>query len=313
MALGGGGIGGAIGGLVGTAIAGKGGEGSLRQAFEIFNKLETSNFDMRSLSPPEIRVFAEAFPQVYDAVIKGQPTLPEVSQEGRGAQLWGLSRFETIAREGLPTAQRMAVDEAQRQVAGGSRAIEDQILQDMAQRGRLGGGDEIAARLAGASASQNLAAEQGRNVAEMSLQNMLAGTQGAFGAGGQIRASDEAMSRSRADAMNRFNELASTLGTNAAAANAAARERVMMFNVGTRQRTGEESALARYGTEESNINRQNALRGQKFGQEVTKATGESNALTDIADLQEKRRLQTIMAAQSIGQGAGGAAGGAFGF
>jgi len=308
----GGGIGGAIGGAIGLLFAGEGGEDKLKEALRIWDKLELSNFDMRSLSPPEIRVFAEAFPEQYDAVIRGEPVLPEDSAEGRDAQLRGLARFEQVAREGLPTSERLAVEDTQRQLAAGSRSLEDEILTDLAARGRLGAGDELAARMAGASASQNAAAAMGRDLAQMKVANRLGAAETAAGMGSRLRAQDIDLSSRRADAMNRFNELASQLGTQAARDNALARERAQAFNVGTKQRTGEEAAQARYGTELENLTRQNALKGASFGQSLAKTQGQTGALTDLADLEEKRRLQRIMMGQSIGQGVGQTAGGLFG-
>src|SRR3972149_208358 len=217
------GLGGSIGGLIGMLFAGEGGEKRLKEALRIWNKLETSNFDMRSLSPPEIRIFAEAFPEVADRVMVGGPALPEESLVGRGAQLRGLERFETLAREGLPTAQRLAVEESQRQVAGSARSLDEQILQDLAQRGRLGAGDEISARLAGSSAAQNLAATQGRDLAEIRIANMLGGTEAAAGLGGPVRGGGIGLFCRRAPALKRANELASTLGSQAARENALAR------------------------------------------------------------------------------------------
>lgn len=303
------GLGGAIGGAIGYALAGQGGTKQYKKALQIWEKLKTSDFDMRELSPPEIQVFAQAFPEVYDAVIKGQPELPQDSAEGRGAQLQGLRTFEDVAREGLPTAERMAADEAMRQSQATSRSIEDSVLQDLAQRGRLGAGDEIAARMAGAGVAQNQAAQSGADMARMRVANRLSGAEQAAALGGQIRGQDVAVSQARADAMNRFNELASQLGTQAAQQNAAARERAQAYNVGTAQHVGEENVQSRHQTELENLTRRNALKNQLFGQQVTKAGGTTQALYGLGNLEEAKRLERIKLGQSVGQGVGGAVGG----
>jgi len=308
----GGGIGGAIGAGIGLAFAGRGGRRELRRALQVWEQLKTSDFDFSNIPAPDLRMFAEAFPELAQAVLPPEAVLPEESQVGRGAQLRGLGRFERIAEEGLPLAERLAVEDAQRRIGREARSVDETILADLAARGRLGAGTEIAARAGTSQRASQLAATQGRDLAEMIAMNRLGGAQAAFQAGGEVRRGDVALSQSRADAMNRLNELRSRLATESAFENRAARERAQAFNVGTRQRIGEQSALTRRAARETDVNRQNALRQAVFGQQATRAQGMADVLAQLSDYQEQRRRQRVAGGQQIGQGVGSTVGGLFG-
>lgn len=314
MAGAGAGVGSSVGGILGgvgvlAGLGGPGGDKQRAQALKVWQDLQTANFDMRAIPPADLKVFAQEFPQTYNAVIQGQPQQVQDSQQGRAAEIQGLGRFNQIAQEGMPTAERLAAEDAQHGLQQQYQANQESVLSDLAQRGRLSGGDEIAARMAGAQGSQNLAAQMGSNLAQQSAQNRMFGAQQAAQMGSQLRGEDVALSGQNANIMNRFNELASQMNTQAAQYNAGAAERAQAANVATRQHVGEANALGQYGTATENLNRQNALRQQGFNNQVTKTQGVSNALLQDAFARDQERRNKEQAIVGVGQGAGGLVGG----
>lgn len=306
------GIGGALGGAIGMAFAGKSGKEYYKKALAAVEKLQLSDFDMRSLSAPELRAVSEAFPDLYQEVISGQASQVQEPMAGRGAQLRGLSRFETMAREGLPTAERIAAQEAQRGLAAQAKNADEAVLQDLAQRGQLSGGDEISARLATGQQAHNLAAQQGTNLAMMGIENRMRGMQGAQSAAGALRGQDINVAGQNADLMNRFNELASQLGSERARYNAAARERSQMYNVGNRQRIGDFNTIARGQMGERNQDTQNRLRALATQERMGKTNMLVDAYGNMGQFQDNQRAARIALGRGVGEGVGGAAGGALG-
>jgi hypothetical protein len=307
-------IGGLVGGIAGLAgLGGKGGKSEMKQAAGIWKTLKESNFDFRSLTAPQLRVLGEMMPEVYSAIVPPEAQQITEPGEGREAQLGALSQVQDVAAEGLPAADRQAILEAQQAAAQLQQRGTEATLQNLAARGRLGGGTELAARLAAGSEGANIGADlAGQASAESALRRLAAAGQ-AGQMGGQLRGADVQTELANKQFVERFNELVAQMQTQAAAQNAAARERAQQYNLQTRQRVGEANPLLKYQTELGNIERQNLLRGQQFGQQATKIAGQSGALGQLGGYKEKRRAQNIGAITDIGAGLGGVGGAALGF
>ena len=309
----GGGVGSAAGGIaVLLGAGGKGGDAERKRALQVWEKLKAVNFDFREIPAPDLKVFATLYPQLYTAVLPLQPTQVKDSTEMRQVQLQSLAQLQRVAREGLPTAERVAAQEAQRSVGNEAERAQEAVLQDLAQRGRLSGGDEIAARIVGNQGATNLAAQQGADLAKLSSSNRLYGTQAAGDLAGGIRTADTNLAGRNADIINRFNEIVSQLGTEQAKSNAAAANAAGLYNAQTKQNVGTQNALAGYDAATANLQRSNALKQQGYENELSKLKGLTFQLNDLAAQKDEERRNKIAAISGIGQGVGSLAGGAIG-
>jgi hypothetical protein len=309
----GGGIGGAIGGIAVLAGAGgKGGDRYYKEALEVWKKLKDPEFDMRELSAPQLRVFAEYFPEVYDVVIPQNIKTIAESPELRLSELRSLKKYERMADEGLPLSERLAEQEAGRRLAGEAARNFDTARADLARQGRLGSTDELlAANLASSQAAES-ARGLGADLAARSEQAKLTGLAGGLGAASGIRGEDYRAASENAGIMNRLAEYIANQGTEANRFAAEARGAAANANVGNAQRIGESNVLNKYATGESNLERRNRLRGLLADYQLQKASGLSGALNAFGlkkDQDKAAREQTIM---SIGRGVGQAGGGAAG-
>lgn len=306
----GGGIGGAIGGIIALATQ-KGLPRELREIISLWRNLQRPDFDMSQLTAPQLSVVAEVAPQFYDAFIQGEVAVPEDQPGIRGAQVRALDQLERVRQEGLPLSERLAAEDQQRALATEAMRTQGSILRQLAERGRAGGGTELALRMAGAQQSSELARGMGSDLAQQAAQNRIQAAYGVGELGRGIRAQDIALSEAKAQHINRFNEMVSQLRTRAAMDAAAARERAQAYNVGTRQRIADTNPFARYETSLANLTRRNQLRQQAFGNEVTRLGGLSGALQEKANAEIAREMARQQNITAIGQGVGSAAGGAF--
>lgn len=305
----GGGIGGVIGGIgVLAGLGGKGGDKERKLALKVWEDLKTANFDMRALSAPELQVFAEQFPELYNEVIVGQPQQVQDSPDVRAITVRSLGKLEEMSRIGLPTGERLAAETAQRRVASASDRANEAVLRDLAERHRLGAGDELAARLQANQGAQNLAAQQGSDLAQQAIQNRVGATSQAAQIAQGLRGQDIGLGTTNASLMARFNEMASQLGTQRAQENALARERAQAYNVGTKQHVGEANAMNAYQTALENLQRQNALKHIGFQENLQKTTGLAGAYSDMANWKDIQRQNRERAIIGVGQGAGQAGG-----
>jgi hypothetical protein len=138
------------------------------------------------------------------------------------------------------------------------------------------------------------------------------GLQGASQAAGQLRGQDIGVASQNAAIANRYAELFASMKTQEAQDAANARRQASMYNLGTTQRVGEANTLNRYNTMLANIERQNALRNQLFGQQLAKTQGLSGAYSDYGAYKDQQQATKAQAITGIGQGVGGLAGGALG-
>lgn len=308
-----GGAGSLLGGIFGLSSGNNdAGKKYLKQALAVWQKVQDPTFDFRNLTMDELKVLAEQSPETYQAIIPTEVRQILDSPEMRASQLGALGQIQDIGKQGgLALEDRLAAQEAQRAMAQQSQRNQASVLRNLAERGRLGGGDEIQARLLANQQAGELGRGMASDITRQALARRLGAIQSAAGLSGQIRGQDIGVSQANADITNRFNELAAGLQNQAAQYNAAARERAQGYNVQTRQRVGEQNVANKYNVNEGNLNRQNALQQQMFNNAAAKASGMSGAYGGLAQadyLQQAAKANNI---QQLAAGAGKVAGGLF--
>jgi len=314
--LGGGGAGSVLGGLgsfgggiLGMLTAPGGGDKFREKALQIVLALQDPNFDYSKISFPELAMVAEMYPQLYAAVVPQEIQTAADSPEMRAAQERGLARLEQTATEGYSTPERIAGQEAGRTIQQEGTRLRDQALSQLAQRGRAYGGDALQASLAGNQQAMELARGLGADMSRYGADRRAGAAQAAAGLAGGIRGQDLARRQAAVDSINRRNEFIASLGTQANAANAAARERAQGYNVGTRQGLNTQSQLGRYDTNKYNQAYGNQLLQTLWGDQATKAgmtMQQYNMMGLAADQDRAAHIQTY---QNAGQGLGQAGGG----
>lgn len=278
-----GGAGGLLGGVAGIAgLSGSGGEGSLRDVLKLLRKVQEPNFDFRNIDPEELTLVAEYFPNVYEAIVADDVKLAADSPEMRSAQARGVAHLERIASEGLPLGERLAAQQAGRDLAREASRVDAGILRDLRERGRAGGGTELLARSAAGQHAAERAAEFGTGVAREAVMNRLRGAVESGRAAGALRGQDISLRLANAQAANRYNEFVSALMTQAARDAAQARERAHFANVGRRQDVADYNVRNRQATSERNLDRRNTLQQWLGDFRLRKAGAQAGALSDLA-------------------------------
>lgn len=306
----GGGLGGAIGGIAVLAGAGgKGGDKFYKKAVEILEKIKEPTFDMRELTAPELQIFAEYFPEIYNAVVPDDVKQVVDSPVARDAQVRNLGRLETIAEEGLPLSERLATQQAGDALQGEIAAADRGVRSDLARRGRLGGGEEVVARQQANQNAIELANQLGTGLAQEAIGNRRDAISEAAGLGGQLRSGDIDLSRMNADIANRFNEMRTGRQDEAARYAAGARERAGFGNVENRQRVGEANTLAAYENAAGNLDRRNRLLQQAFSNTVNRSSLLADAYMRRGLQKDQDKAARERSIVGIGQGLGQAGGG----
>jgi hypothetical protein len=93
-----------------------------------------------------------------------------INQAMRQKQLQALGGVEQLSQTGLSAIDRAALSEIQNEIAMQERGQRESILQNMAQRGISGSGQELAAQLQSSQAASQLASQQGMQQAAQAQQ-----------------------------------------------------------------------------------------------------------------------------------------------
>lgn len=131
-----------------------------------------------------------------------------INQAMRQKQLQAIGGIEELSETGLSAIDRAALTEIQNQIATQERGQRESILQNMAQRGISGSGQELAAQLQGSQAASQQASTQGMQQAAQAQRARMQALSSLSEMSGGIEQTDfqrEAQRQEAQDAINRFN------------------------------------------------------------------------------------------------------------
>ncbi|NDB61712.1 hypothetical protein EB001_25215 [bacterium] len=129
---------------------------------------EIPEIELQKYSTPEALTYLGNFtPEELQAT--GLPS-GVINQAMRSKQLQALGGYEQLSQTGLSAIDRAALSEIQNQIATQEKGQRESILQNMAQRGLSGSGQELAAQLQSSQAASQLASQQGMQQAAQAQQ-----------------------------------------------------------------------------------------------------------------------------------------------
>lgn len=124
------------------------------------------------------------------------------------AQMQALGALKGVSQTGMTSADKARLNQIQQQMQTQEQGQRQQIMQNFAQRGLAGSGNELLAQLTNAQNSANQGNQQGLNVAANAQQNALNALGQYGGMAGQMNQQQfgqQAQTAQAADLMNRFN------------------------------------------------------------------------------------------------------------
>jgi hypothetical protein len=291
-------VGGLVSGLVNLSRGVGGGKekDALKQVRDLYGDLPLPEYE--NLIAPQLYSTGEMSPEIYDAIIRGDTPQIEEDPALRESQLTGLKGMEQVAREGLPLRDRLAAQDAQRSLSQELTRADEGVLSNLKQRGRAGGGTELAARLATQGRAAETARGIGSDLAQQAVTNRLGALQQLPGLAGQIRGQDVNTSAQNAAMQQRYNEFVSNLQTEAAMNSTNAKNRAQEMNLGNRQRIADSNVGAKYG---ASIDR-NQLQNQMFDARQSKIGGQAGALGALGQFYTDRETAKQRQIQAAGAG-----------
>ncbi len=238
-----------LGSIIGN-IAGSGDRkkaDALKQsALDNISGLKLPQLEQLKIQMEELRSQGELTPEMEATITQQMSEMGNVSTDPRlkDAQMAALTKMMGMSEGGLSAQDRLRLNDTRRTIAGDTHAADEQILQQMAQRGAGGSGAELAARIMSSQGQADRAARAGDEIAAQANAQALQAMMNSGTMGGQIREQDfgeQARKAEAADAVNRFNAANqqqvvsrnTSARNDAQGANLTSKQRIADANVGT--------------------------------------------------------------------------------
>jgi hypothetical protein len=312
-------VGTAAASLVGGAISGNQAKNAAKRQADDMARIQSMYNDLKAPSVEEQQAILERLayegdysPEALEALGLGPSSMENVQadQQALDAQVDALNKMREISQGGLTEADEAAAREIQRKTDSSDMARRKSVLNEMAQRGVLGSGMELAAKLQGAQDSTQNQADANDKLIQQAQARALQALSQTGGLSEQMRyqSFNEGSQKAQAkDAINKFNLNNRQDISNQNIGN---RNQAQLRNLGARQAVS--NANTGLSNEEQLHNK--ALLQQDFDNQLNLTNAKANRASNTAaanyGVGQARAAQTGAILQGIG-GALGAGLGAY--
>lgn len=294
-----------IGGLMGQDAASADRAAARRayeQALAQYSGINLPSIADQSLSLEDFQNAGTLSPEMLQAIALGQTELAGVSTDPRlaGSQMSALEQITNMASGKMSPGEEAGFTLARNNAASEMQAKNQQLLQEMQQRGQAGSGMELMSRLkanqSGAQMLQNAQLEEAKAM-QQARQQALAQQ---ANLSSSIRNQDYSEASNLANAKDAIARYNAQNSQNVAATNVGARNTAQQSNLTNAQN------IANMNTQTGNQQQMHnkGLIQQNFGNQMQLAGAKANALTGNATQLNQSAAQTAGQYAGIGQGVG---------
>lgn len=294
-----------IGGYIGQQQAGAdrdAANAARRQALAQYANINIPDSEKMRLALEEYQSTGQMTPEMQQAIELGQSEMQNVSTDPRlrASQMQALEQMAGMASGQMTTADTAGFELSRQNAAGEMQAKNNQILQEMQQRGQAGSGAELLAKLksnqTGADMLQKSQLEQAQVMQNARMQALM--QQGNMS--GELRGQDytEASNMAKAkDAISRFN---AENQQNVSNTNVGARNLAQATNISNRQQLNNANVDLRNKQQASN----RGLQQTEFDNKMTLAAGKAGQYNASAAAGDRQAADTASMWATGGQGVG---------
>lgn len=282
--------------------------GGMEQALAELNAVQLPDIEKQKLVLEQLSSTGEYTPEMLQSLSLDPSAMEQISIDPRlkGAQMSALDQLGELSKGGLSPSDAAAFELARRETESAAQARDQQLMQNLQQRGISGGGAEIAMRRAsGAEASdrQNIAnLEILKSAQQRALEALGQSASLAGDIRGQEYGEQSALAKSR-DLINQFN---TENQQRTAQSNVGLRNQAQAQNLSERQRIAD----ANVGTRNTQQEQQKGLIQQDYLNRMSRATGRGEYLQAIdAERNRARQANNQLISRGVGAGIGFVAGG----
>ena len=260
-------------------------EEAQRQALAQFLGIDAPEISDQELQLLIPELVGEYSPEAEQAILQEGTALEDISVDEalRQKQLEALTGMEEIAEGGLTEADAAAMRDIQREVGQGQQARMESVLQQMAQRGTLDSGMELASKIAQQQEVNDQEAAAADKLTQDVLQRQMSGLQNLSSMSSNVRGQDyqeQANLAAARDAIQKFNTVNQQ---NVQQRNVSQRNTAQQQNLAARQKA--EQARVQTLNEQQQANK--ALLQNRFQNELNLANARAGAYAGVGQAQQQ--------------------------
>ncbi len=300
LVLGGGALaGGLMGYLTRPDLSASANSAKLQALASLINRPpEIPEVELQKYSTPEALAYLGNFtPEELQAT--GLPA-GVINQAMRNKQLQALGGVEQLSQTGLSAIDRAALSEIQNEIAMQERGQRESILQNMAQRGISGSGQELAAQLQSSQAASQLASQQGLQQAAQAQRARAEALANLSEMATGLEQTDFQRQAQRAQAQDVINQFNTQNRNTAGLRNLQTKQELANLNAQERNRIAQANIdLANQQTMQNQVNRPLA----QYGLQSQYTSALSQGIGGVGQAQTQQQLANQQAmAQGLGTG-----------
>lgn len=306
--------------LIGGAIAGAGSIGgaligadaaseqsaaaqeAIRQQMARLDALQIPDIEKQRIALQQLSYLGSFDPTKESSIGQQSSGMNNITIDPRlkSAQMSALQTLSQLGQTPFTDAEKADMSQMRRQVSGQEQARQNAILQSLAQRGMLGSGSELAARLSSSQASADNASQETDRMSGLAQQRMLQAVSQAGMLGGQMQSQNFDEQAKMAQAQDLINQF-----------NTANQRDVQQRNTSAGNLAGATAQSEKQRINEANTNLANQqqqynnnLYQQQFQNQFQKASGNAGMAADLSKIYTGQAANTGQAWANIGQGVG---------
>lgn len=268
-----------------------GNENSLRrEALDAFKGIQTPDINLMRVRIQKLVQQGIVTPQEATAYLQNPTAYNDIKLDpaARDAQMEALNGLMgEYNSNGMSATDRAKLAEATDTANAENRGQQGAITQNFAERGQLGSGNELVAKLLASQGASTTAAKAATDVAGQAAQRALQAMMESGKLGGDINAADYKQASDKAaaaDAIARFN---ADNSTKVNLVNTAAKNTAQASNLKEKQRVSDTNAE----NENTNAVRNSNLYQTDFNNKITKARGIAGQADTFADARAKQQQE----------------------
>lgn len=268
-----------------------------------FNGVQTPEIDAMKVALDQYQSTGVMTPEMQQAIQLGQSAMQGVQTDPRlqASQMQALQQVAGMAAGNPSAADTAGFELARQNAAGEMQAKNNQVLQEMQQRGQAGSGAELLAKLKNNQSGAQMLQQADLQQAQAMQQARMAALSQQAGMATSIRGQDFSQASDLANAKDKIAQFNAQNSQNVSNANVGARNIAQAGNLDRSQNLANsnvnmanEQELHNKGLLQQNYNNQVGLAGSKAGQYNNQASAADQAAGRTANMWS-----------TVGQGVGG--------
>jgi len=294
-----------LGGLFGSSAASdqaRKAERARSEALGYYNNISIPEVEQMMLNLSQYQTAGTLDPFMEQVQSLGPSAFEELSTDPRlrEQQMNTISQMNEIATKGGTDADRAAFQLARQSAAGEQQARQNQIIQEMQQRGQGGSGAELLARLTANQSGAQMLQQAQLQEAQRQAQARQAALRDLSSATGNLRSQDFSEGSAKASARDVINQFNAQNAQSVGARNVGAKNQAQQANLTNLQ------DVMNKNTSTANTQQQynKELNQQNFTNQMNLAGAKANIKTGQAAAAQQNATNTAAQWATIGQGAG---------